>query len=364
MSRILRRPMFRGGRVDGRGTGITTGLMNGGRVGFQRGGGTSYLTLPEPVTNQSIGRTNSMQAPGITGISLSDFFKPVSVTGQGFSSYRPGDRIRQVEREKFPMYDEFMEETEETQVPDDGITRLTSLTTEDIKIPKQKNKFEGDVELGLPTSTLEEPSTEPKATIPTPKVNEPDTEVTMTDLERALGLDDARKEYVGDALAAASKAFFEGKGFGAISDAATVKSKEPDIKRLAGLEQFKADSRQKMYETKLKQDKVFAPGNTEKLINTFQKVKEGSQAQKIALMDNKLAPTIEGQIKAMTNADKYGSAPSAAEVIGYMQLYHPQTYKGVISADTPPKEDGTYILEDASAILFVKDGKTSVKKLK
>ena len=37
MSRILRRPMFRGGRVDSRGTGITSGLSynNGGRVGFK-----------------------------------------------------------------------------------------------------------------------------------------------------------------------------------------------------------------------------------------------------------------------------------------------------------------------------------------
>ena len=40
MSRILRRPMFRGGRVDSRGTGITSGLSynNGGRVGFSNGG--------------------------------------------------------------------------------------------------------------------------------------------------------------------------------------------------------------------------------------------------------------------------------------------------------------------------------------
>ena len=40
MSRILRRPMFRGGRVDARGTGIASGLgyNNGGRVGLQ----TSY----------------------------------------------------------------------------------------------------------------------------------------------------------------------------------------------------------------------------------------------------------------------------------------------------------------------------------
>jgi hypothetical protein len=40
MSRILRRPMFRGGRVDGRGTGITSGLgyEKGGRVGYRNAG--------------------------------------------------------------------------------------------------------------------------------------------------------------------------------------------------------------------------------------------------------------------------------------------------------------------------------------
>ena len=38
MSRILRRPMFRGGQViDSRGTGITSGLMDGGRVGYDSG---------------------------------------------------------------------------------------------------------------------------------------------------------------------------------------------------------------------------------------------------------------------------------------------------------------------------------------
>jgi len=38
MSRILRRPMFRGGPVDSRGSGITSGLMDGGRVGMFEGG--------------------------------------------------------------------------------------------------------------------------------------------------------------------------------------------------------------------------------------------------------------------------------------------------------------------------------------
>jgi hypothetical protein len=41
MSKTLRRPMFRGGRVDSRGTGITSGLdggyATGGRVGYRDG---------------------------------------------------------------------------------------------------------------------------------------------------------------------------------------------------------------------------------------------------------------------------------------------------------------------------------------
>jgi len=43
MSRILRRPMFRGGRVDSRGTGIASGLSyaKGGRVGYDFGGSTN-----------------------------------------------------------------------------------------------------------------------------------------------------------------------------------------------------------------------------------------------------------------------------------------------------------------------------------
>ena len=47
MSRILRRPMFRGGRVDSRGTGITSGLAGGGRVGYQQGGKTGLDFLKQ-----------------------------------------------------------------------------------------------------------------------------------------------------------------------------------------------------------------------------------------------------------------------------------------------------------------------------
>jgi hypothetical protein len=55
MSRILRRPMFRGGQViDSRGTGITSGLMDGGRVGYQSGDivlGSDLLSKANMPTN-------------------------------------------------------------------------------------------------------------------------------------------------------------------------------------------------------------------------------------------------------------------------------------------------------------------------
>jgi len=53
MSRILRRPMFRGGRVDGRGTGITSGLgyEKGGRVGYEPGGSVTGGDIMSRLSN-------------------------------------------------------------------------------------------------------------------------------------------------------------------------------------------------------------------------------------------------------------------------------------------------------------------------
>ena len=58
MSRILRRPMFRGGRVDARGTGIASGLgyNNGGRVGLDGGGFLGSDGKPFTYTTNSPGR--------------------------------------------------------------------------------------------------------------------------------------------------------------------------------------------------------------------------------------------------------------------------------------------------------------------
>ena len=87
MSRILRRPMFRGGRVDSRGTGITSGLMDdtgyadGGRVGFQVGGGLFSSGPYNPYSANNIFSGTSLGYSPTLNFSTSS--KPL------FSDYNP-----------------------------------------------------------------------------------------------------------------------------------------------------------------------------------------------------------------------------------------------------------------------------------
>ncbi len=217
MSRILRRPMFRGGPVDSRGTGITSnlGYENGGRVGYDNGGAITQSA------RQKFRRGNL----GIAGVN--PFFNPRINIG---TRRRP----------KFidtPLYEEFPQVSQFPLLADAGnmMTDASVIDTDTGGIEDLKTT--ADVEAGLPTSKVEDLTTETEVEKVDIKDDEP--EVTMTDLEKALGLDRARQEYAADALAAASDALLKGEGFGAIAAAAKVKSKAPDIKRLAALEEFK-----------------------------------------------------------------------------------------------------------------------------
>ena len=70
MSRILRRPMFRGGMaIDSRGTGITSGLYDGGSVGYFNGGQT-----------YSIQDILGMAQKPLTGRQIVDFAKTKNLT--------------------------------------------------------------------------------------------------------------------------------------------------------------------------------------------------------------------------------------------------------------------------------------------
>ena len=99
MSRILRRPMFRGGRVSSYGTGIASGLADGGRVGYKDAGIVDiYESVKERIperNTQGLSRGDYLRiasagldilgAPGetggILGGTLSAASKPLSKLG-------------------------------------------------------------------------------------------------------------------------------------------------------------------------------------------------------------------------------------------------------------------------------------------
>jgi len=183
----------------------------------------------------------------------------------------------------------------------------------------------------------------------------------MTDLEKALGLDRARQEYAADALAAASKAFFEGKGFGAIADAAAVKSKAPDIKRLAALEEFKAKKQQELFDKKTKRDaemKAGTKGSVQKTVDFL--VSQGIDKDEAIRRATKQSGTFAEEL----TKNSVGGTILASGFALAAETFYGNDYKGdvtavdVINADkTTSLADGFYTDKDNKLIFEVKDKK-------
>jgi hypothetical protein len=392
MSRILRRPMFRGGKVDSRGTGITSGLgyENGGRVGYDNGGqilqkarsrirgpqdfplGTFALdtNLGVPVTNRSrirgprdfIKGSTIEEAEGLIAdasgssgdtvmeraraevlANASDPFVPDETPGFDGSAYNfftMGDEIRE-EMPKLGVGSDFDKDMENYLIGDsERDTGLEALRKGNIR--------------DVGKTTIEDLTTTEKVKTPKPG-DDDEPEVTMTDLEKALGLDRARQEYAADALAAASKAFFEGRGFEAISDAAQVKSKAPDIKRLAGLEEFKAKKAQELYKLKKKE---FAPGNVEKTVEYL--VGQGMSKDEAIKRATKQSGTFAEEL----SKNSVGGTILPQGFALAAETFYGSDYKGdvtavdVIQADKSTQlPDGIYSDKENKLIFEVKDKK-------
>jgi hypothetical protein len=251
--------MFRGGRVDSYGTGIASGLATGGRVGLYRGGSLSYNPFQQSQTSNLLGRNTPKVLPQMQG---GNIFAPVQITESGFSKYDPGRSIR----ESQPMYEEFAEISEEMP------SGLTASADEGFIPQSLKDKMNADVEADLPISIIDNSPKEVK----TPKINETEdeTEVTMTDLEKALGLDKAKRRDLGDMLGRASAAFLgagdvrEGLAEFMAAETKAGPSRTERIKSIAGLEEYKAKKAKELYETKLK-NQQYAPGNAQKNYEFF-----------------------------------------------------------------------------------------------
>ena len=235
MSRILRRPMFRGGRVDSRGTGITSGLMDEGQIG----GGTIY---GEQMSDGRYGFQDPIYGPSVDEIisSFDTIYDPVKeakqkilkyqeetspkgymddpsgltpvAPGKLFSQYskdeqrnilnltRPGG-IENYAKQNMAKRNEQIKNILETtkNLPQDQqnqIFKKLNITQQDISGPTDEFKKE---------ITGLEPQLPPKKSRKEEIMEEADI------YKEILGFDEARAQAGFDALGAAAPAFFQGK---------------------------------------------------------------------------------------------------------------------------------------------------------
>jgi hypothetical protein len=205
MSRILRRPMFRGGRVDSRGTGITSGLMDdtgyadGGRVGFQIGGFS--------------------RIPGINDLSQVGIYNPYIPTNTMMQQRQ--QRIREMEQRGDPLIDLF------TPTASQRLQREIELakprTEKQVEEAQQRGlditrskPFEISDESFPPRKTIEESNKGGAGTLGKGDIDLLDAdekEITRQAklYEKLLGGEEAKSQAAYDALLAAAPAFFKGK---------------------------------------------------------------------------------------------------------------------------------------------------------
>ena len=364
MSRILRRPMFRGGPVSSYGTGIASGLgyNDGGRVGYSSGGtGLEFLkkaflgprfTNPNyvsPLKFQSGTGFEFMspkrQSPGLTKI------------GEGIESRLP-PRMDELELDvlsKPVPYSGSMEKEISASDIEMGEGDL-SLTDKDRKGLEEVYKgLEINEKVGDYTGGKPGIDTSKKLTSDIPILQKQNLaqavsdELSLDEVKDALGYAKARRRDTGDMLASASAAFL-GEG---------------DVR--AGIAKFMEDQAKK------------GPGRAEKIETaaaTFM-LKDKAQSKRdernIELMKAKVDYQIKAGEKislpkAILAANKSGTLNNKELAAGIQGATSPNTgknynFKGIVTRDAldlavPTSQEGdTFILQEK-----VKDEATGIEK--
>jgi len=259
MSRILRRPMFRGGPVSSYGTGIASGLgyNTGGRVGYSNGGG--IITLQDilkqggaPMKGQQIldfAEKNKLNLGPNFKINPMSTFIPEQITiDEGTENERDISYADFVGKFGIPKY----EDEKSFLGGDDTQGSIGDVDLNDGRKFSANFGTNEQVKKKLEKKPVQEVSFSATADGDVTTVDENDLDSLIDRYYKQLGGDKARQEYVGDALAAASEKFFEGDMGGALVAAAKTKTKEPEIKRAAAMLGIKGEQAQKLYETKLR----------------------------------------------------------------------------------------------------------------
>jgi hypothetical protein len=335
MSRILRRPMFRGGPVDSRGTGITSGLDKpkrglvnepGGYAGEKSGMDFLKNALNKYVlgSKTQIGNTSPFSANVLPQKSS---FEEMIFNNQ-FGNQDPTKVEDVTIEDKIESYTPDNEvirsilEKQSTYVDDDGVERSTT-TGEEIVTPSKTIPQDGF----LPTPGPEKGSA-PKKTITDNllstdsilnRQNTANEELTLEEIRDTLGYKKARSRDMGDMLARASASFL---GTGGVRE---------------GLAEF------------MKSEAAAGPGRAEKIETaaaTFM-LKDKAQSKRdranVELMKSKIDYQIEAGEdislpKALLAANKSGMLNNKELSVGIQSATSPTTgknynFKKVVNRD-------------------------------
>ena len=361
MSRILRRPMFRGGQViDSRGTGITSGLMDGGRVGYQNAG---FVTGAELMS--AAGAFPELNMFKDMRINPKTKFKIGEGTNiRGFDVDRVASFLGTPGMQDLAFADNYNLSASLGNNKDDENIKIASTDVENLKIGKKDDDIDYDQSFDVESVKSEDAYKPPKKgstadikqkelsgeidTTPTiitdekdeqPVVEDPDQDIKeMADRYfELMGGGKAFSRDVGDMLLRFAGAEGEtvGDKFKAYlrDEAKAGPSRTEKIKDAAAKTAINYQTQKEFLEKKIASsesiaekniaaqklrdlNKKFAPGITQKKIDYLKTLKPGSRDYQLALADFGLATSFDAQVyKDMNNnqpltvetADTYAS---------------------------------------------------------
>ena len=387
MSRILRRPMFRGGQViDSRGTGITSGLMDGGRVGYRNGKFVTGAELmsaagafPElnmfkniklnPKSKFPIGQGNViniggqdldvdriasfMATPGMQDLAFADNYN-LSASLGGDENKDENIRIasKDVENLKIGKKD--------NEIDYDQSFDIDSIKSEDAYKPPKKGSTADIKQKELSGEIDSTPSKESLAIAgitdepdEQPKIEDPDQDIKeMADRYfELMGGGKAFSRDVGDMLLRFAGAEGEtvGDKFKAYlrDEAKAGPSRTEKIKDAAAKTAINYQTQKEFLEKKIASsesiaekniaaqalrdlNKTYAPGITQKKIEYLKSLDPNSKEYKLALGDLGLATSFDAQI----NSDQMSGQPVTIETADtYASIYYPN-YKGKLTENS------------------------------
>ena len=367
MSKILRRPMFRGGgKVSSYGNGITTGLANGGRVNLNVGG------LPDWAQNTQWSKQNwNPQIPNTkTGLELlQEAYTPKNTWLPSWIEGNIAERSNNRARgwDTTPV----VEETEFEEINKDQL----SFPRDVEEMGATEVKTESDYV--SPTMTMKQAEMNQGNVMAGTEINKGEVDIIGAEEDsgieamadeyfKLMGGDKARGRDISDMLLRFSGA--EGdtvqekfKEF--TKKEADVKSRTEDLKQKATGFAIQQDAQLKMLQKKLDSaesiaeknligqqirdhNKTYAPGITEKKLTYIKTLNPNSTEYKLAMKDIGLATSFDGQI----NKDNMSGMPLTVETIDtYADIYYP-TYKGKL---TPQSLNGRFFDVENNRLLDV-----------